>query len=218
MAKNRTPTNNTRYRVTVLALILGIVFILGGLALLLLDWVRPYDLTLGTVDGSLLRQVPVAEVPEGALYITYARRQYGGDMLLQIPAIGLVTPIGPTTEPGGLEQMPGLYEFSQMPGDENGNVSIAGHRDIAGMEFFNLHLLGEGDYFYLSHDGTVYQYLYRGTEIVAADNWDVIKPQGYDCLTLTTCDPIGTSINRLIVTATLVGTAPDIESIPDGNT
>ncbi len=64
--------------------------------------------------------------------------------------------------------------------------------------------LGEGDYLYLLYDGLVFQYLFRDFLIVSPENWDVIRPQGYPCLTLTTCDPIGTTISRLVVHGELV--------------
>src|SRR5690348_2025174 len=115
-------------------------------------------------------------------------------MTLIIPSIEVYTTVGESTLPERLQKMPGLYEFSQLPMEGDVNVSIAGHRDIHDKVFYYLDEVSEGDYLYLLYDGYVYRYLYKDTKIVSPNDWSVIKPQGFSCLTLTTCDPIGTAL------------------------
>ncbi len=182
--------------------VLGIVLLLAGVCLF--AWVHRKSTGgsaagYGAIDGSILVQIPAEELPAGALYITEERRQYArGQMVLIVPSIGVSTAVGESTLPEGLEEMPGLYEFSQMPGAGDVNVSIAGHRDIFDKVFLDLDKISVGAYAYLLHEDMVYRYIYKDSRIVKPSAWEAIKPQGFSCLTLTTCDPVGTTINRLI--------------------
>ena len=163
----------------------------------------------GAISEEHLIQLPIEELPEGALYITEDRRLFErGEMRLVIPSIGIDTLIGESTLPDGLGEMPGLFEFSQLPGEGDVNVSIAGHRDIYGKTFYHLDKVGDGDYLYIVHDGVVFRYLYKDTTVVQPTDWDAIRPQGFSSLTLVTCDPIGTTLRRLIVRAELVDYQP----------
>lgn len=200
-------------RKRVLLLILGLLILFSGLYLLLTNSLSPKR--FGIVAEDSLVQVPFEGLPEGTLYLTEARRAYGrGTMTLVIPAIDVNTPVGESTEPDYLKEMPGLYEFAQMPGYNDGNVSIAGHRDIHDMVFYALDKVAEGDYLYLLYQDRVYKYLYKDSKVVAPTDWSVIEPQGFSCLTLTTCDPIGTTLKRLILRAELVGIDPLSDSYP----
>lgn len=158
----------------------------------------------GAVDNQVLMEIPLEEVSGDLLYITLSRKQYtDGSMRLIIPAIALETEVGRSTEPDGLEEKPGLYEFSQLPDIGDVNVSIAGHRDIYGKEFYSMDKLSEGDSLYLVYENRIYRYQYLDEKVVRPDAWEVIKPQGFSCLTLTTCDPIGTTKYRLVIRAEL---------------
>ena len=163
----------------------------------------------GVLSEEQLIQIPVGELPPGSLHITESRRAFQrGDMVLSIPSIGVETTIGESTLPDGLAQMPGLFEFSGLPGEGDVNVSIAGHRDIYDRVFFYLDKVAPGDYLYVIHGGIVFRYIYRDTMIVHPEDWSVIKPQGFSCLTLVTCDPIGTTLNRMILRAELIDYQP----------
>lgn len=195
--------NNWKKRSKFLLLIIGLLLICAGVFGLLYE--APPRASFGVVDESILVRIPADELPPDTLYITQERRYYQrGKMTLIIPSIEVYAPVGESTLPEGLKEMPGLYEFSQLPGEGDVNVSIAGHRDIHGKEFYFLDQVKAGDYAYLLYDGNIYRYLYKDTKIVKPDDWSVIKPQGFSCLTLTTCDPIGTTINRMIVSSELV--------------
>lgn len=189
-------------------LITGLLLIVVGLAYF------PYSQYIqrtrfGVIREDLLLEIPAKDLPAGVLYITEDRRLYErGKMTLVIPSIDVLTPVGESTAPAGLKQMPGLYEFSQLPGEGDVNVSIAGHRDIHDKVFYSLDKIRESSYAYLIYEGTVYRYLYKDTKIVKPTQWEVIEPQGFSCLTLTTCDPIGTSLNRMILRAELIDYEP----------
>ena len=143
--------------------------------------------------------------PTDRLFVTRGRQEYtDGAMVLRVPRLDLVTPVMNGTDDQALKKGAGLYEYAQLPGEENSNVSIAGHRDIYGCEFYYIDTVTDGDLLYLEYEGIVYTYRYLNTEIVAADDWGPIYSKEFSCLTLTSCHPIGTSQKRMIVTAELV--------------
>ena len=194
-------------------LIVGLLLVIAGTAQLIhspaVDSPNVRDGNFGVLSEESLIQVPFEELPPGALYITEGRRAFErGGMRLMIPSIGVDTPVGESTLPDGLEKMPGLFEFSQLPGEGDLNVSIAGHRDIHDSVFYDLDKVAGGDYLYVVHDGFVFRYLYKDTRVIRPDDWDAIRPQGFSALTLVTCDPIGTTLRRLIVRAELVDYQP----------
>lgn len=49
-----------------------------------------------------------------------------------------------------------------------------------------------------------YLYRYESTQIIESDDWNPIACKEYPCLTLTSCDPIGTFVNRIVVTGRLI--------------
>lgn len=109
----------------------------------------------------------------------------------------------------------GHYPNSALPGDPTGNFAIAGHRTGFGEPFRNLHVLRAGDRIEVATPVGIYIYEVIGAFdghdnpwITSADDWSVVSPTAEPMLTLTTCDPPGTSKNRLIVRARLVEARP----------
>lgn len=146
--------------------------------------------------------------PTDRLFITRGRQAYtDGAMILRVPRLDLEAPVMSGTDDQALKKSVGLYEYAQLPGEGNSNVSIAGHRDIYGCEFYDIDTVTDGDLLYLEYDGTLYTYRYLKTEIVEADDWGPIYSKEFSCLTLTSCHPIGTSQKRIVVTAELVSSA-----------
>lgn len=160
------------------------------------------SLSLDGWDPSIVRQ----DYPAGKLVVTTDREDYqNGDLRLLIPILAQDVSIQDDVDAASLQNGPGLYEYSQLPApDTNANVSIAGHRDVEAAEFYYIDRLSDGDLMYLLYQETVYVYLYESTEIIQVDNWNPIACKEYPCLTLTSCDPIGTFVNRIVVTGRLV--------------
>lgn len=155
------------------------------------------------------------ELPSDKLFITVERQNYqSGDLNLIIPKLKLSESIEDGTQPSSLNKGPGLYEYSQLPGDGNRNVSIAAHRNtsrngVIGVWFFYyIDTLTTGDYLYLVDDEHIYRYSYDQTTVVDPYNWGPIYSQGFSCLTLTSCEPIGISTHRIIVRSKLSETFP----------
>ena len=152
---------------------------------------------------------PAPEIPNGLLLITTQREAYmSGDLRLVIPKLQIDQTVQDGVTEADLMKGPGLYDYAQLPGEPGGNVSIAGHRDIHGSIFYYIDQLTIGDRLYLVYQDTIYIYTYEETKIVKPTDWGPIHTQGFSCLTLTSCDPIGTSRNRIIVTARLEHTLP----------
>lgn len=199
MKNNKNDDSNTKDNSKVLLLlIIGAILVVIGLMVILTTYIRPnflYNRGLGNVDSDILVQIDYEDLTDDDLYITKDRRKYKkGSMQLIIPSIDVNTKVGSDTIPEALKEMPGLG---------NVNVSIAGHRDIHDMVFYSLDKVQEGDYLYLVYENLIFRYLYFKSEVIEPNNWDVIKRQGYSALTLTTCEPIGTFKDRLIVVGEL---------------
>lgn len=143
--------------------------------------------------------------PVGKLVGTHGRSAYvDKSMVLRVPRLNLVSEVRGGSDDETLKGGVGLYEYGQVPGEGNPNVSIAGHRDIYGCEFLDIQTVTDGDLMYLDYEGKEYVYEYEGTEIIQADDWDPIRIKDYNRLTLTSCDPIGTHLNRIVVTGRLI--------------
>lgn len=108
----------------------------------------------------------------------------------------------------GLESGVVHYADTALPG-QNGNVVIVGHSSNnifnPGKYKFAFVLLSRmeiGDTFYLQKDGVRYTYQIYDKRIVKPSDVSVMGPQSKTATaTLITCDPPGTSTNRLVVTA-----------------
>lgn len=155
------------------------------------------------------------ELPYDKLFITPERQSYvSGDLTLIIPKLDFNEEIENGTDAISLNLGPGLYEYAQLPGDGNRNVSIAAHRNtsrngkIGVWFFYYIDTLTTGDYLYLVDETNIYQYEYEKTTVVDPYDWGPIYSQGYSCLTLTSCEPIGISTHRIIVLSKLVNAYP----------
>jgi LPXTG-site transpeptidase (sortase) family protein len=108
------------------------------------------------------------------------------------------------------------YPTTVEPG-QDGNAAFFGH---SSNNIFNggkykfafvlLHLLVNGDTFYLTYQGKVYIYKVISKTVVSPSDINVLNavPGQTATATLITCDPPGTSINRLIVVGQQI--SPDV--------
>ncbi len=129
--------------------------------------------------------------------------------LLSIPKIGILDAIVDGVGEAQLEQGPGHYQGTALPG-EPGNVAIAGHRTTYAHPFYNLDALAPGDNVYILTNQGLFEYTVTGTQVVAPTDVAVLgSVPGKNTLTLTTCNPRYSAATRLVVTASFDGhTAP----------
>lgn len=110
-------------------------------------------------------------------------------------------------------QMPSLengvaqYSGTALPG-QIGNVFIYGHSsyywwDKGGYKeiFALLDQLQTSDKIYINYESKVYVYVVTAQKVVSPKDTNVLNPTSTPTLSLMTCVPVGTSLNRLVVTA-----------------
>jgi sortase A len=86
-----------------------------------------------------------------------------------------------------------------------GNVVLAGHRSTHTEPFRRAAELEAGDEIVLSDESGEYTYRVTGSQVVANTALWIVNQQPGRTLTIFTCHPIGSSAQRLVVHADLVG-------------
>lgn len=106
-----------------------------------------------------------------------------------------------------LSRGPGHYERTTLPGLGK-TVGIAGHRTTFGAPFRNIDELDRGDEIVLELPYGTFRYRVFAHEIVASDDWSVIRNRGFDTVMLSACHPLYSAKQRWIVYARLVVVEP----------
>lgn len=134
---------------------------------------------------------------------------------VEIPVVYNVSTINETDIENALEGGVVHYADTALPG-QDGNGVIVGH---SSNNIFNpgkykfafvlLSRLDTGDTFYLQKEGKRYTYQVYKKQIVSPANVDVLGAQDKPAtFTLITCDPPGTSTNRLVVVGAQIDPDP----------
>lgn len=153
------------------------------------------------------------------------------DNRIYIPEVGIDAPIVWNVNNVESETDQKLEEGSihlagtALPGQQ-GNVFVTGHssnyiwapgsfKDV----FSLLDKLVVGDFAYVGYQGKTFIYQIEEIKVVKPTDLSVLNQGGKSRLTLMTCTPVGTSINRLILTAKQVYPSIDgnVESSNTGN-
>ena len=153
--------------------------------------------------------------------------------MLHIPRLGAdyARAVVEGTGTGDLEQGPGHYRGTAMPG-EQGNFAVAGHRVGRGSPFLEIDELREGDPVVVETADSwfVYRVLgpaeqVPGQQVVSPSDVSVIAPSPNGppdgapsgaYLTLTTCHPKYSAQQRLVIHARLDGAPVNKADAPDG--
>jgi sortase A len=113
------------------------------------------------------------------------------------------------------------YPNTAVPG-QPGNVVIFGHSSgqawaPGSYKFIFTHLqdMLDGQNIFLDYQGTRYVYQVTSKKVVPPTDISVLDPTAENTLTLITCTPVGTSKNRLIITAKQIAPVP---SAPQSDT
>jgi len=122
---------------------------------------------------------------------------------IRIPDIGLDQAVVEGVSTDVLRDGPGHYPGTALPG-QDGNVVISGHRTTYTRPFYGLDALDPGDLVFLDTAGGTFTYRVARTLVAGLDDTGPLAPTGYAKLTLTTCNPIGSARERLVVEALLV--------------
>jgi sortase A len=132
---------------------------------------------------------------------------------LSIPKIGLDEAIVEGVGEPQLQQGPGHYPGTPLPG-EAGNVGIAGHRTTYAAPFYNLNELQPGDPIYVQTVQGTFTYQVTQSLVVLPTDVSVLDPTPQPTLTLTTCNPRYSASQRLVVKANLVASQPPAGGTP----
>jgi sortase A len=133
---------------------------------------------------------------------------------LWIPRIGISDTIVQGVGDAQLEQGPGHYPGTALPG-EVGNVAIAGHRTTYAHPFYNLDALAAGDDIFVLTSQGYFRYTVTGSQIVSPNDTAILNATpGRATLTLTTCNPRYSAAQRLVVTAAFDGKTSQTTATP----
>ena len=135
---------------------------------------------------------------------------------LYIPSLGVQAPIvylnsvDDDTLQTELKKGVGHYPDTALPGDR-GNVFLFGHSSYYWWDwsdysaiFANLESISVGDRVLVYYDDELFVYQVKETKIVGPTEMSVLDQSNRSELTLMTCTPLGTSLNRFIAVAELV--------------
>jgi len=135
---------------------------------------------------------------------------------IYIPSLGVDAPIvyldsvDETTLQTELKKGVGHYPETALPG-EAGNVFLFGHSSYYWWDwseysaiFANLESIRVGDRILIYYENELYVYQVRQTKLVNPTDMSVLDQDREYELTLMTCTPLGTSLNRFIVVSELV--------------
>ncbi|HMI09754.1 MAG TPA: sortase [Candidatus Saccharimonadales bacterium] len=146
------------------------------------------------------------------------------DSKLIIPKINVDVPVNYTATPdydGQMKAMENGVAWFGIPGANSkpgqvGNTVLSGHSsndliDSGSYKFIFARLdhIDKGDTIYANYNSTRYTYVVTKKEVVKpTDVSKLVYPTDKPVLTLITCTPLGTAINRLLVTAEQVSPSP----------
>jgi sortase A len=117
---------------------------------------------------------------------------------IDIPKLGLSTPLAEGITLNTLDRAPGHWPGSAMPG-EIGNVVVAGHRVTHTRPFRHLDRLVPGDEVVFEVDGRRHVYRMTGSEIVQPTGMHIIEQTEARTATLFACHPPGSARQRYVV-------------------
>jgi sortase A len=144
---------------------------------------------------------------------------------LEVPVVYDIGSIAEDAVQNALEDGVVHYATTPDPG-EQGNSVIVGHSSNNILNsgkykfaFVLLNRLDEGDTFFIHKDGVRYTYKIYATNVVPPSDVSVLGPADRpNSMTLITCDPPGTSTNRLIIVAEQISPDPSSNGVADIDT
>ncbi len=124
---------------------------------------------------------------------------------MRIPRLSVDTVVVEGITVSALRAGAGHYPTTPLPG-QPGNVAIAGHRTTFGKPFRHLDKLRQGDTVEFATPVGTYTYVVTTAPyVIEPRDVSVLAPTMHSTLTLTTCNPLNSARERLVVRAVLVG-------------
>ncbi len=126
---------------------------------------------------------------------------------IRIPKIGLVHRVYEGVTLTVIDQGPGHWPGSAMPG-EVGNTVFAGHRVTHTHPMRHIDQLVEGDEVIFATKDGVFTYRVTGHEIVTPQDVHIVNPTPNATMTIFGCHPPGSARQRYVVRGVLASSAP----------
>lgn len=182
--------------------IAGRVLIFIGLAML--AYFYGTGIYTGVVQDSLQKQwkdqlTKAKTSPPESTLPTDTQNLFGR---LLIPKLELDVIVLEGTDMSTLTKGPGHIKQTAKPSDARGNTVISGHRTTFGAPFAALDRLTNGDSLTLITTAGRFEFEVSGSASVKPTDLSVIGQDYEGRLTLTTCDPPGSAVRRLVVWGT----------------
>ena len=121
---------------------------------------------------------------------------------LRIPAIGADYAMVEGTDPGALEQGPGHYSATDLPG-AGSTVAVAGHRTTYLAPFRKIDQLAGGDEVIIEMPYATLTYAVDDARVVAPSQVGIVRKRKHERLVLTACHPLYSDAERYAVFADL---------------
>jgi LPXTG-site transpeptidase (sortase) family protein len=148
--------------------------------------------------------------PNGQKLSDFLNERIENDHLL-VPSINVNAPVTWSSSPDkildDLRNGVAHYAGTALPG-QNGNVFISGHSSNFWWDpgkfkqvFVLLDKVNEGDRIYVKYKGQSFIYVVESKKVVKPSQIEVLNPSDHSIITLMTCTPVGTTLNRLVVQA-----------------
>ncbi|HEX6311196.1 MAG TPA: class D sortase, partial [Acidimicrobiia bacterium] len=123
---------------------------------------------------------------------------------IEIPRIGLDTPLYEGVWQTVIDVGPGHWPGTAEPGGW-GNSVIAGHRSSYTEPFRHLDQLVPGDEIVVRTPAGAFTYAVTGSEIVDDSALHIVDQAPGRTITVFTCHPVGSAVQRYVVRGTLAG-------------
>jgi sortase A len=136
----------------------------------------------------------------------FGRQADSGEAIgrLKAPDMDLDVVFVQGTDTASLQKGPGHFPETPFPG-QGGTVGIAGHRTTYGAPFRHADSMERGDRIVVEMPYATIHYRVQKTAIVDPTDVGVVRYVGYERLVFTTCHPVYSAAQRLIVFARAVG-------------
>ena len=163
--------------------------------------------TTTTTTAPVPTSAPVqVSQPEGPVHVP--RDSYSPEPIvkigtLEIPKIGLVTPIYHGITMRNIDLGPSHWPGTPLPG-ENGNTVFPGHRVTKTRPFRNIDQLVPGDQAIFTVNGVRSVYVMTGSQIVKPTQMEIVDPTPTPVATLFACHPPGSARYRYVVRMALL--------------
>lgn len=161
-----------------------------------------------TTTTSTIPPEPAVEVQQPATRAEVPRNAYAPEPIvkigtLEIPKIGLVTPIYHGITMRNIDLGPSHWPGTPLPG-ENGNTVFPGHRVTKTKPFRNIDQLVPGDQAIFTVNGVRSVYVMTGSQIVKPTQMEIVDPTPTPVATLFACHPPGSARYRYVVRMALL--------------